>query len=465
MAGRSLALLLLLAAALAPASAHPGAIAEGRATCGAEYTDASSAYVIPDLKEAWYIRRIATCEEPEFWVTFDVEKEGQQLYIAAITPELERFKDKLAFNAVLYGPGVSPDQPGMSPLPENLPLELNQKLLGAGAAYLQPPPAYDTCAFVDTNKVMARFSDLIDGRCSEELSLEADHKDRLRAGTTSISHWLYSFNHIAAQPGRYHLQAWLTDRSSGALAQGKFEITLGPWIWYGYASQDTQSEAQAQGTNCICAVNALAYNEKNLDRLGELGSDLFLTELPGGECGGPSAPVSTCFAVDRAPHLGEDSAVEWSGVFDLKGGSTYSWTFHAYADDGVYTYPDPGMNVFLTSGTSAAAKEAANAALSEQNPSVMVGTGETLSVRPRRKQQAETVLFNGVKSTQVFIQPTKDGPVAVFTQHMPSEFMAYFLVDEATGEYIFPSSARLYGGIEPEEGKRERRRRKGTRGG
>jgi hypothetical protein len=325
-----------------------------------------------------------------------VKDEGQPIYIASITPELDRFKDKLAFNGMLYGPGVSPEQPGLAAVPENLPVELDAALLGSmGSAYLRPPFNYDTCAFVDLNEVMKRFSDVLEGRCSEKLYVDADYKDRLRADTTSYSHWLYSFNHTAAKPGRYYLQTWLTDRATGALAQGKFEITLGPWIWYSYASKDMQSQVQSQGTGCVCAVNALAYSETNLDRLGELGSEVFVAELPGGVCDSPSPPASACSTQDRAPNLSNNSAVEWSGLFDLKGGSRYSWTFRAYADGGIYSYPDAGMNVFVAAATStASASAAADAALLEQNPGVMVLSGGTLSIRPSEKQKPETIVLS-----------------------------------------------------------------------
>ena len=76
-----LALSALLAAWLGGwAEAHPGAIADGRATCGVEYSTAQGAYRIPDIGEAWYLRRIATCEQPVFWTTFDIQEQGQELH-------------------------------------------------------------------------------------------------------------------------------------------------------------------------------------------------------------------------------------------------------------------------------------------------------------------------------------------------------------------------------------------------
>ena len=54
---RALALLLVLPVVV---RSHPGAIAEGRASCGAEYGTASAAYSIPDVREAWLCSAFGT---------------------------------------------------------------------------------------------------------------------------------------------------------------------------------------------------------------------------------------------------------------------------------------------------------------------------------------------------------------------------------------------------------------------
>lgn len=172
---------------LAAVRAHPGAVADGRASCGTEYSTAESAYIIPDIKEAWFLRRAATCESPDFWVAFDVVDEGQQLYFAVISPEIERFQDNLKFHAILYGPGIEEDvSNGLSAIPDTIPssIEVAQGLGGAG--YMSPPPSLDTCAFVDTNPVMRQFSDLIEGRCMEEFVFEPTYDDALQQGKNII---------------------------------------------------------------------------------------------------------------------------------------------------------------------------------------------------------------------------------------------------------------------------------------
>ena len=320
---RALALLLVLPVVV---RSHPGAIAEGRASCGAEYGTASAAYLIPDVREAWFVRRIATCEAPVFWTMFDITQEQQELYIAVITPELPRFKDRLVFNGILYGPGVSASLDGLSSLPTNLPAGVTLATNLGDAAYIKSPSSLAECGFVDTNPVMRHYSDVIRGRCMEELRLDASYEDALQADTTSYSWWLYSFNHVAAKPGKYYLQTWLADPASGAVAQGKYEITLAPWSWAGYASKDTQALAQSQGTSCSCSPNALAYKEQDIARLGDLEPALFAAQLPGGSCSAAPQPNTACSAQAREPKLSANSAVEWAGLFRLTRGRTYRLT-------------------------------------------------------------------------------------------------------------------------------------------
>ena len=440
------------------ADAHPGAVAEGRATCGSEYSTAEKAYVVPDIKEAWFLRRIATCEQPVFWTSFDVKTANQEIYIAAISPELARFKDRIAFNGILYGPGVSSSLPGLDELPGQLPAGVKREgPSGLGAAYMKSPTDLSSCDFVDENLVMRSFSDVKRGRCMEELYLDGSYKDALQADATSWSWWIYSFNHVAAEPGRYYLQTWLTDTGSGAAAQGKYEMTLGPWVWGSYASEEVQEEAQMQGTECSCAQNAMAYKE-NTTRLGSLSKDLFVQELPGGSCDASPPPKSQCITQARLPYLSEGSAVEWAGIFALTAGQTYIWTFHSYyychGSACHNVYPDPGIDVFVASADTlnevvATADTALKAAANNTSIRKVTANG-VLSVKGVKEQVAEHVVLDdpsvsGAVHTRVLLKPEATGNVAVITQHVPSEFMAHFLVNNATGEYIFPSSPTLYG--------------------
>jgi len=377
---------------------HPGAFAEGRATCGDEYSKFAGAYDLPDVKEAWFLRRISTCEKPEFWMSFDVAKEGQPIYIATISPELSRFTDKLVFNAILYGPGVKSGDPGLFDVPAQLPAGITRPIdAGSAAAYMKSPTNLSTCDFVDTNPVMKSYSDVIGGRCMEKLKMDDDYKDALQAGATGFSWWLYSFNHVAAKPGRYHLQSWLTDKSTGAVAQGKYEITIGPHTWFGYAAEVTQKEAQAQGTECSCAPNAIAYKETYLERLGGVNASVFNSELPGGSCDANPAPASKCITQKRVAYLSTDTAVEWAGIFDLRAGRTYLWTFRAYykqpTKPNQFEYPDPGMWIFVTTsnsldGVSAAADTSLTAAADTDATALQVRAPSREGVRTRELNES-----------------------------------------------------------------------------
>lgn len=163
--------------------AHPGAVAQGRATCGVEYSTPSIAYIIPDMKEAWYLRRVSTCESPVFWATFSISEANQELYLATIAPEIHRFRDGLQFHAILYGPGVGVNEDnGFYAIPDTLPFSIEIATDLGGAAYLKPPSRLSTCDFVDTNPVMKDFSDVIGGRCMEQFTYEDNYSNRLMQG-------------------------------------------------------------------------------------------------------------------------------------------------------------------------------------------------------------------------------------------------------------------------------------------
>merc|ERR1719329_328587 len=105
----------------------------------------------------------------------------------------------------------------------------------------------------------------------EDFSYDADYKDPMVAGGNFRSWWLYSRNQYAADPGDYYLASWLTARGAADVSTpvtGKYEITLGPWSWGGYADDATQNLTQSQVTTCTCAGNKMAYAEQELDRIG-----------------------------------------------------------------------------------------------------------------------------------------------------------------------------------------------------
>jgi len=474
-------LLVGLTVRLPTTIAHPGAVANDRATCGTEYSTSAQAYNIPDIQDAWYLRRIATCANPVFWSTFDiVEESEQEVYIAVISPEIERFEDELEFHAIWYGPGLEAGQEGLSEIPTILPegIEVDEQLAMMGAGYIKSPERFDDCGFVDTNKVMKRFSDVINGRCMEDFSFPSDFADPLQQDASSVmSWWLYSFNHLAADPGTYYLQTWLTRRDDQTnTAQGKYEITLGPHSWRGYATDSTLDLAQSQGTSCTCAVNAWDYKETYLERLGDLPIEFEAAQLPGGSCSADNAPTSPCETIPQEQYMSDGSAVEWSGLFDLQPGKPYEWTFRAYyqgAEAEEYGYPDPGMFVYLTpsNNVSSVALESNDILTATvenvENAETTISTIISSILTAFSIEKEEDILLNVVtegetismdtvqfieftdpaeaKSTTVLIQPEFGAStIAVFTQHVPSEFMAHALRDVETGEYIFPINPTLY---------------------
>lgn len=444
--------LLLLAAAVGRAFGHPGGIRDGRASCGREFDSPDSAFVIVDITEAWYLRRASTCESPFFWASFRVETDEQRVYIATISPEISRFEDRLNFNAVLFGPGLP--QLNATTL-ESLPagLEIPQ---GLGARVLESPESLAECGFVDENSVMRRFSDPIDGRCMEDFEYDADYKDPMVAGGQFLSWWLYSKNHNMADAGDYYLVSWLTERGAADATTpvtGKYEMTLGPWTWSGYADDATTNLTQSQVTTCTCSGNKIAYTEQNADRVGG-GADaqsgiapMLADVLPFQVCSPDVTPATSCVASAKKAPMSADSAVEFAGNWTLRPGAAYEWTFRAYHPE--FEYPDASMDIFIKACTTLEEFEAeADAAMMASASAVSVEHGGAIALDAAEKQ---TLVFRAEPTTSFTFQAAAAGPYCFFTQHRPEEFLAMYVKCTSEGEicrgaeHAFSHRSALYG--------------------
>ena len=148
--------------------------------------------------------------------------------------------------------------------------------------------------------------------------------------------------------------------------------------------------------------------------------------------------------------MSSTSSIEWSALFELQPGKTYEWTFRAYyqgAEAQEYDYPDPGMFVYLipsknVESVALESNEMLTTAVEEEDYSNIITEGQTISMN-----EVNFIEFTDpakANSTTVLIQPNGTATIAVFTQHVPSEFMAHALRDVQTGDYIFPITPKLY---------------------
>ena len=62
--------------------------------------------------------------------------------------------------------------------------------------------------------------------------------------------------------------SWLEDRDTGELARGKYEMTIAPPVWYGYAPEEMLAKATEQVSTCTCGGNGLLFNEQQPGRIG-----------------------------------------------------------------------------------------------------------------------------------------------------------------------------------------------------
>jgi len=235
--------------------------------------------------------------------------------------------------------------------------------------------------------------------------------------------------------------SWLTDRS-GKMTQGKYEITLGPWTWYGYADSATQAQAHKQASTCTCATNAVSYAEQHLDRLGSPPEAMWEAELPSVLCEDEQGS-STCTAAAVVPLLDE---VEWSASWTL-GPGVYNWTFYAFGSP--YEYPDRNMSILATACSSGL----------DGVTSVSLGSAaSSASVRHLERiawdTNAQVLVFNADEAnaatgsdpfTRFTLEVTEAGQYCIFTQHVPSEFLAVYLACETcTTKMLFPDVSRLH---------------------
>ena len=459
---------------------HPGGFSGGRGSCGTEYTSPVDAFNLPDMSEAWYVRRMATCASPFMWLSWETTSDAQQVYVAASAPAVSRFMDRLQFNGVLFGPGLPRCDDDCS-LPGDIafPDAFDGQTLGRRS--LVPPAEYATCSMVQSNEVMRQYASVRDGRCMESIAAPADYQDPLVAGLELVSEWLYSENHQMAAAGRYFLVVWLTDRSSGEVAQGKFDLTLGPWSWSGYADKTTTEQTQSQGSSCACAFNALEWREDRLERLSHLPAAALVQALPQQTCGAEAAAevgkaaatASTCRAASTRDPLSDDTRIEWSGEYELLPGSTYSWSFHASVGCGTggceLTYPDPAIEVMLVPstvvGADRGARESAADAMMKQTPDTVqagetVDLGSAAAAAGLKMRLVMRELRNTSESmATAFALALPAGAPArwwAFTQHVPHEFSASFFActsgacsdggPPAAAAYVYPNQTSLYFG-------------------
>jgi hypothetical protein len=214
--------------------------------------------------------------------------------------------------------------------------------------------------------------------------------------------------------------------------------------------------AQSQGTTCSCAVNGNDFREQHLDRLGGVDPNLFISQLPSGSCeidNDQTTTTSSCVTIPQQPYYSNESPIEWSGIWQLEGGKTYEWTFHAYSTgiNGTFGYPDPGMFVYAVPSTDIAS------VIGEADDALIgaIEDGQIEIQQERSVSEGQTVLFDEAyfisftdpdtsPTTTVLFQPSESISLAVFTQHVPSEFMAHVLREQDSGEYIHPTSMILY---------------------
>ena len=459
----SILLSLFISLHLHSSNAHPGGFTQGRASCGSEYSTLNQAFEIFDIAEAWYVRRLSTCSSPYLWTTFETTTKNQEVYVAANIPEIARFNDNLKFNGILFGPGLIPTTSEIA-----VPKDIKYPVLFNGQKITQKTLtnvdiAYNNCDFV-TNVVMKQYAKIKNGRCTETIRLDADYKDALVADVEYSSEWLYSVDHTLNDVGRYWILTWLTDRSTGKLSNGKYDVTLAPWTWSKYADADTQKKVQAQATTCQCSFNALEWREATLSRLSNVPEKALIQALPKTICSTSSSlESSTCHGAIAKNKLSTDTEIEWSGKFKLVPGSKYTWNF--YASTGCVnkkcttSYPDPAIEVLVVAANLISSEMQADTIMKSQNSNTVlhqsaINIGDGGNPIPLKSILTMNTIgatdTTMVTSFEINVPTNGQSTYWMYTQHVPHEFSANFLTCTSgacvgsSSTYVYPTDTSLY---------------------
>jgi len=129
------------------------------ASCGAQFSTAETALLIPDITVNWAGNRVVTCDGQAMWLKFMVPQDriGQKLYITAgtlhpdsNTDDAGRFAD-VRVDAALFGPGLSPVDTGAIS-DSNPAVVVPSNLASSGALFL----AADDLSVCDSSMFLAK---------------------------------------------------------------------------------------------------------------------------------------------------------------------------------------------------------------------------------------------------------------------------------------------------------------------
>jgi len=455
--------------------AHPSGLADGRASCGAEYHTSTNAYTIYALQESWYLRRIQTCETPLFWSRFTTTKPNQKITMTAVMPQIDRFPANTRLRGIIFGHARSKLPVLTTDRQARLPKPLQDDLPSLNAYELPVLTSQeDICAQVDKHMVMGQYNEMKDGKCVEHMAMDETYENAKMAGVTFEHYWLYGAADLYKAgkpadgkglfevPGEFYMVTWL-ESAEGELVTGKYEITIAPHIWFGYADKETTAVQHAQISTCTCGNNYPMFTEQALDRVGFAPAEAtqFADELPYEVCtDSHDHDHDHTHDDDDADHTHSNS-FEWGAIFDLGDSGPYTWTFTRKAATGgsaaMYGFDDEDCLLAFIPARSDSIDEALPAAenlykLGTTNDSKK--SGDTVAI----KEDPLMVKLDfdlAAETTVLTIEVTTPGKYVVFTQHNANEFITATSLSSAgsTANDVAPvSKTNFEGGHSHDDG-------------
>jgi hypothetical protein len=291
----------------------------------------------------------------------------------------------------------------------------------------------------------------------EKMFFKETYETPLVAGTEHRVWWLFSKNMRTVKAGTHYLVSWLVDRETGDVVTGKYETTLAPHIWFGYASKKMASIAREQKSTCTCSTNTLEYSEQHLHRIGATPAETLALELPFDSCASgklvPTATVpptlSNAVTTEQPPLRGGCFAAnlkvgrpltsfEWSGLFRFDQSGEYEWIFRSNgAPRGQFSYPDLAIGIYVAeAATLASVQSTAQRVLANASSSAVVRPDGRISLVESRRQSLEFQTDSLYTRYKISVDKP-NSTYAIFTEHMPWEFTATHMV----GPIIDPTAS------------------------
>jgi len=161
------------------------------------------------MQISWASNRVVICDNPIFWMKFDVPRPGYPLYAGAGVPQIPRFATNRVSAAVM-GPGLPMITSDVS---AKLPSTVQNAVgVNEGVLLVESPQDQSTCSHLQNSNMIAA-TDIQGGRCHFHEQWEDSHS------------WVVLDRNITlAESGRHYMAWWIQGNTTG-----KYWASVSDW--------------------------------------------------------------------------------------------------------------------------------------------------------------------------------------------------------------------------------------------